>query len=116
MSTAAGGGLPAASLLLAAASAVDEEESFAGDEAALTSGEAAEEGVVVEKESVWPARLVEMGIGGDWELEMRRNVTNMSKRKKANTKGYFLSFKMLGTDNAAMEIYQRFFSLIMDLD
>lgn len=45
-----------------------------------------------------------MGMG-DWELEMRRNVTSMSNRKKANTKGNFFSFKMLGTDNAAIFLF-----------
>lgn len=41
-----------------------------------------------------------IGIGGDWELEMSRKVTKMSRRKKANTNGYFLSFKMEGTEIA----------------
>lgn len=41
-----------------------------------------------------------MGIGGDWELEMRRKVTKISRRKKANTNGYFRSFKMEGTGMA----------------
>lgn len=37
---------------------------------------------------------------GDCEFEMRMKVTKTSKRKKANINGYFLSFKMLGTEIA----------------
>lgn len=56
-----------------------------------------------------------MGMG-DWELETRRKVTNMSKRKKANMNGYFLSFKMVGTDIAIFNCMQRFKILVLDLD
>lgn len=93
---------------MAVASAVDEESSAGGGETAATLAE--ELSGVGGNERGWSAaRLVAVGMGmGDWELEMRRNVTKMSKRKKANTKGYFFSFKMLGTDRAAicMEICQ----------
>lgn len=87
---------------MAVASAVGEESLAGGGETAATLAE--ELSGVGENERGWSAaRLVAVGMGmGDWELEMRRNVTKMSKRKKANTKGYFFSFKILGTDRAAI--------------